>query len=95
MPAEDIDWSALDDNQFVHKAADTIWMSAYANNNPKAPAHKQADAAHEEAERRGKPYLYQRAWNKAFRLAGHTPSESDLEAAKAPEHRTQAPAEQD
>lgn len=79
-----INWSELDDAAFVDRAKSQIWLSAFANNNPRAPAHLEADAAYDEAERRRKPWLYKRAWNKAYSLAGHEPSEADLEAAKDP-----------
>ena len=49
--------------------------------------HWQCDATHDEARRRQKPWLYQRGWNDAYRSAGHEPSESDIEAAKAPADR--------
>lgn len=80
----EIDWQSLDDGAFVERATNQIWLSAFAANNPRAPAHKETDRAHSEAARRGKPWLYQQAWNKAYRLAGHSPSEHDIEAAKAP-----------
>jgi hypothetical protein len=82
---EAIDWTSLDDDAFVERAETQIWLSAFANNNPRAPAHKEADAAYDEAERRGKPWLYNRAWNAAYRSAGHEPSERDIEAAKEPQ----------
>jgi hypothetical protein len=60
-----IDWQAMSDDEFLEKAEQQIWLSAFASNNPKAPAHKEADAAYDEAERRGKPHLYRRAWKRA------------------------------
>jgi hypothetical protein len=81
--SERIDWAALSDDELVRRAETQIWLSAFASNNPRAPAHHEADAAHDEAERRGKPYLYQRAWNKAAKSCGHEVSANDLERAKA------------
>lgn len=42
-----------------------IWLSAYANNNPRSDYHWQADACYDEAARRGKPELYVQAYEKA------------------------------
>lgn len=77
-----IKWQSLSDDDFVFKAEQQIWLSAVASNNPRAPAHKESDAAYAEAKRRNKPWLYQRAWNKAYRLAGHHPIERDLALAQ-------------
>lgn len=79
-----IDWQSMDDADFVKKAEQQIWLSAFASNNPRAPAHKEADAAYDEAVRRGKKWLYQRAWNSTARSCGHEPTEADLQAARAP-----------
>jgi hypothetical protein len=56
---------AMDDAAFVKEAEHRIWLSAYANNNPRSDYHWQADACYAEAERRGKPELYQTAWERA------------------------------
>lgn len=82
--SERINWAALDDGDFVKRAEQQIWLSAFASNNPRAPAHKEADAAWFEAERRGKPWLYQRAWNAAYRSCGYEPSASEIERAQEP-----------
>lgn len=79
-----IDWTVLSDDDFVKKAEMQIWLSAFANNNPRAPAHKEADAAYDEAVRRNKKWLYQRAWNQAYSSAGYEPSDEQIEAAKSP-----------
>lgn len=79
-----IDWKAMTDEAFLEKAEQQIWLSAFANNNPRAPAHAEADAAHDEATRRGKPWLYQQAWNEAYRSCGYQPSEADLDRAVPP-----------
>lgn len=42
---------------------DRIWLSAYADSNPRSDYHWQADACYDEARRRGKPELYQQAWD--------------------------------
>lgn len=82
MRHEPIDWTAMDDDAFVKDAEMQIWLSAFANNNPRAPAHVEADAAIVEARRRGKPWLYQRAWNAAYRSAGYEPTEDQERAAQ-------------
>lgn len=79
-----IDWQSMTDEEYLGRAETQIWLSAFASNNPRAPAHKEADAAYDEARRRGKPWLYQRAWNAAYRSAGYEPSQSDIESAKEP-----------
>jgi len=86
-PRAPIDWAALDDDAFVAKAEMQIWLSAFASNNPRAPAHKETDAAYAEARRREKPWLYNRAYNKAFASCGFVPSDEEIEAAKAPSDR--------
>lgn len=61
--------AAMDDEAFMDKAKSKIWLSAYANNNPRSDYHWQADACYSEANRRGKPELYQQAWERAARTA--------------------------
>lgn len=61
--------SALNDEAFCHAAENKIWLSAYANNNPRSDYHWQADACYDEAKRRGNPDLYKQAWEKASRTA--------------------------
>ena len=60
--------AAADDKEFVKIAEDRIWLSAYANNNPRSDYHWQADACYDEAERRGKPELYSQAYDQAIRM---------------------------
>lgn len=84
MKQEEIDWQSKTDDEFVKDAEMQIWLSAFAPNNLSAPAHKEHDRAYDEAARREKLWLYQRAWNKAFRSAGYEPSASQIEAARGP-----------
>lgn len=84
MNHKPIDWQSFSDDEFVKKAEQQIWFSAFANNNPRAPAHKEADAAYDEAKRRGKLWLYQRAYNGACASCGFPPSEEEIERAKEP-----------
>ena len=53
----------LDDRKFYDECEQKIWLSAYANNNPRSDYHWQADACYDEAARRGKPEIYQRAYD--------------------------------
>lgn len=85
------DWSAMTDEEFLEKAETQIWLSAFASNNPRAPAHKEVDLAYDEAKARGKPWLYCRAWNRAYRSCGYEPSDHDLKAA-TPEYYAGPPA---
>ena len=57
--------AVVDDSGFVKVAEERIWLSAYANNNPRSDYHWQADACYQEAQRRGKPILYTKAWERA------------------------------
>lgn len=57
--------AAEDDAIFLKRAETDIWLSAYANNNPRSDYHWQADLCYREAVRRGKPELYTQAWERA------------------------------
>ena len=61
--------ASLDDAAFVKEAQHRIWLSAYANNNPRSDYHWQADACYDEAQRRGKPELYKAAYDYVARGA--------------------------
>ena len=61
--------AAADDTEYFRIAEERIWLSAYASNNPRSDYHWQADACYDEAERRGKPELYRKAWEKAAATA--------------------------
>jgi hypothetical protein len=55
----------LTDEAFEDEAKSRIWLSAYANNNPRSDYHWQADACYDEAMRRGKSELYTSAHRRA------------------------------
>jgi hypothetical protein len=57
--------AAMDDGAFLKCAKDSIWLSAYAGNNPRSDYHWHADACYREAARRGKPEIYERAYQAA------------------------------
>ncbi len=75
---------ALEDADLIKEVEDKVWLSSYAANNPRSAYHAECDATYDECQRRQKPWLYQRGWNQAYQLAGHGPSESDIERARAP-----------
>ena len=60
--------SAMDDAALAAECEQKIWLSAYANNNPRSDYHWHADACHDECSERGKPEIYSEAWERA---AGH------------------------
>lgn len=60
----------LGDAEFTERAEQLIWLSAYADNNPRSKYHWQADACYDEAVRRGKPELYKTAWERASDSCG-------------------------
>lgn len=57
----------LDEAAFLKEAESKIWLSAFASNNPRSDYHWHADALYDEAQRRGNPELYVRAYEKARR----------------------------
>jgi hypothetical protein len=61
---------ALDDDGYVNQAETVIWLSAFANNNPRSDYHWQADVCYKEANLRGKPELYVKAYDQARATAG-------------------------
>lgn len=61
--------AAEDDAALGKRAERMIWLSAYANNNPRSDYHWQVDAIYDECQRREKPEIYQRAFDKAVRTA--------------------------
>jgi hypothetical protein len=79
-----IDWASFTDDEYLAKAEQQLWLSAFAANNPRAPAHAETDAAYAESKRRGKPWLYQRAWNSSYVSCGYVPTASDRKAAMEP-----------
>ena len=46
------------------------WLSAFANNNPRSDYHWQADALYYESQRRNKPLIYVRGYEKAVASCG-------------------------
>ena len=74
----------LTDDALVKAAENMVWLSAFASNNPRASSHWKVDMVSDEADRRGKPWLYQQGWNQAYRIGGYEPSDDDLARAAPP-----------
>lgn len=72
----------MTDEKFVETVEHFVWLSGYAANNPRSAYHWKCDATYDEAKRRGKMWLYQRGWNRAYEQAGHEPSAADIAAAR-------------
>lgn len=77
-----LNWQNMSDDEYKKECEQQIWLSSFASNNPRAPAHKEVDRAYDEAVRRGKKWLYQRAWNAAYVSCGYSLSEHDLKLAE-------------
>lgn len=76
--------AALQDDGLVEEVNRQVWLSAFASNNPRAPAHWKVDECYDETRRRAKPWLYQRGYNQAYAACGFAPSADDIEAEKGP-----------
>lgn len=62
---------SLDSAALFDEAANRIWLSAYANNNPRSCYHWQADACYDECARRERPDIYRSAYRKTYIGCGH------------------------
>ena len=69
--------AAMSDDDFVDEVENMVWLSAFAANNPRSIYHSQCDSTYSEAVRRGKPWLYQRGWNAAYRSCGYELPQED------------------
>jgi hypothetical protein len=54
--------AAADEEKFYSYCGDYIWLSAYATNNPRSDYHWMCDACYDEAARREKTWIYDKAW---------------------------------
>jgi len=52
----------FDDKLLFSECKNMIWLSAYANNNPRSDYHWQCDACYDEGKRRNKPEIYKKAY---------------------------------
>ena len=50
--------SLMSDEQLREACNQMIWLSAYANNNPRSDYHWQCDACYDECDKRGKTNIY-------------------------------------
>lgn len=51
----------MTDKELRDACEQMIWLSAYANNNPRSDYHWQCDACYDECSRQGKKYIYEQA----------------------------------
>jgi hypothetical protein len=77
---------AMTDNELVEETEQMVWLSAYANNNPRSAYHKQCDMCADACYNRRKPWLYSKGYNRAYESAGHRVTDRSSEK---PEHWTQ------
>jgi hypothetical protein len=60
----------MTDAELREAASRYIWLSAYANNNPRSDYHWMCDAVYDECRRRGKEDIYTQEHTKLVRAAG-------------------------
>ena len=53
---------AMGDKQLKDACEQMIWLSAYANNNPRSDYHWQCDACYDECASRDKKHIYESAY---------------------------------
>ena len=54
--------AAMSDEQLQSECESKIWLSAYANNNPRSDYHWHVDACYDECAKRGKGDIYKNAY---------------------------------
>lgn len=74
----------MHDDKLQDRTEMLIWLSAFAANNPRAPAHWQVDLCYDEWKERDSLWRYQAAFNDAYASAGYNVSETDRLAALPP-----------
>lgn len=62
--------AAMDDDALRKEANQFIWLSAYANNNPRSAYHWMCDYVYDECSRRGKVNIYSEEHAKLSKEAG-------------------------
>ena len=60
----------MDDKQLRDACNQMIWLSAYANNNPRSDYHWQCDACYDECAKRNKSNIYSEEHAKLTKEAG-------------------------
>lgn len=59
--------AAMTDEQLTEETEKKIWLSAYANNNPRSDYHWNVDACYDEWQRRGKGEEYTAAYGRFYK----------------------------
>jgi hypothetical protein len=54
--------AAYTDEELLESCTQMIWLSAYANNNPRSDFHWQCDACYDECKKRNKVGIYESAY---------------------------------
>lgn len=54
--------AAQTNEELLKSCKDMIWLSAYANNNPRSDYHWQVDACYDECKKRGRLDIYEQAY---------------------------------
>ena len=62
---------AMDDEKLERQTGKSIWLSAYANNNPRSDFHWQCDACYDEWQTRDDTEGYVRAYDEQMKAAGY------------------------
>lgn len=60
----------MSDAELSKACENFIWLSAYANNNPRSNYHRMCDACPDECQRRGKPEIYTAAHKRVSGVHG-------------------------
>lgn len=53
---------SMTDDKLLKECKDKIWLSAYANNNPRSDYHWHVDACYDECTRRNRKDIYEKAY---------------------------------
>lgn len=59
----------LDDGEFSKKCEHYIWLSAYANNNPRSDYHWMCDVCYDICHNRNRIDIYEEAWERVCNSA--------------------------
>lgn len=57
----------MDYTELFSETKDKIWLSAYANNNPRSDYHWQCDGCYDEWLRRNDVGAYKKAWDEVYK----------------------------
>ena len=59
--------SKMTDEELLKETESKIWLSAYADNNPRSDYHWHCDYCYDECQKRNKPEIYSKAYKMASR----------------------------